>query len=402
MSTGPMWIGIDAGKTNHHATAINSIGEVVWSKQVRNDQAAIETLIDKATATATGAQVHWAVDLTNSYAALLLAVLGAAGQTVVYVPGRMVNTMTSTFGESKTDAKDALVIAQTARMRPDLSTVTTPPEQVAELARLTAHRADLAADWVRGVNRLRDLLGAIFPGLERALDYTQRSPLILLTGFATPAEIRDAGEDGLLAHLRGHGAHRPSLAKIAATATEAAQAQTIVLPGEASTAALVKRLAAKLLELDRERKDLDKTITGVFRSNPQAEIIESLPGMGPILGAEFITVTGGDLAAFAHAGRLASYAGLAPVSKDSGRVSGNLRRPKRYNRRLRRVFYLAALSSIKADGPSRAFYGKKRGERMLHKQALLALARKLVDVLWALLRDGRLFERTAPVRPVAA
>ncbi len=167
MSAGPMWIGIDAGKTNHHATAVNSSGEVVWSKQVRNDQTAIETLIDKATAG--GGQVHWAVDLTNSYAALLLAVLGAAGQDVVYVPGRMVNTMTSTFGESKTDAKDALVIAQTARMRPDLATVTTPPEQVAELARLTAHRADLAADWVRGVNRLRDLLGAVFPGLERAL-----------------------------------------------------------------------------------------------------------------------------------------------------------------------------------------------------------------------------------------
>lgn len=400
MSTGPMWIGIDAGKTHHHATAINSSGEVVWSKQVRNDQAAIETLIDKATAG--GAQARWAVDLTNSYAALLLAVLGAADQTVVYVPGRMVNTMTATFGESKTDAKDALVIAQTARMRPDLSTVTTPPELVAELSRLTAHRADLAADWVRGVNRLRDLLGSVFPGLERALDYTKRSPLILLTGFATPAQIRDAGEDGLLAHLREHGAHRPSLAGITAAALEAAQAQTIVLPGEASTAALVKRLAAKLLELDRERRELDKTITGVFRSNPQAEIIESLPGMGPILGAEFITVTGGDLAAFAHSGRLASYAGLAPVSKDSGRVSGNLRRPKRYNRRLRRVFYLAALSSIKADGPSRAFYGKKRGERMLHKQALLALARRLVDVLWALLRDGRLFERTAPVRPVAA
>ncbi|MGW9419771.1 IS110 family transposase, partial [Cellulosimicrobium funkei] len=243
MSTGPVWIGIDAGKTNHHATAINSIGEVVWSKQVRNDQAAIETLIAKAT---DGEQVRWAVDLTNSYAALLLAVLGAAGQDVVYVPGRMVNTMTSTFGESKTDAKDALVIAQTARMRPDLTTVTTPPEQVAELARLTAHRADLAADWVRGVNRLRDLLGAIFPGLERALDHTQRSPLILLTGFATPGEVRDAGEDGLLAHLREHGAHRPSLAKITAAALEAAQAQTIVLPGEASTAVLVKRLAAKL------------------------------------------------------------------------------------------------------------------------------------------------------------
>ena len=52
---------------------------------------------------------------------------------------------------------------------------------------------------------------------------------------------------------------------------------------------------------------------------------------------------------------------------------------------------MAAFSSIKADGPSRAFYQRKRSEPLIHTQALLALARRLVDVLWALLRDGRLF-----------
>ena len=80
------------------------------------------------------------------------------------------------------------------------------------------------------------------------------------------------------------------------------------------------------------------------------------------------------------------------MPRDSGRISGNLHRPKRYNRRLRRVFYMAALSSIRASGPSRAFYDRKRGERFIHTQALLALARRLVDVLWALLRDGREFD----------
>ncbi|GAA3733371.1 hypothetical protein GCM10022402_12290 [Salinactinospora qingdaonensis] len=257
----------------------------------------------------------------------------------------------------------------------------------------------LAGDWVRGVNRLRGLLGAIFPGLERAFDYAKRSPLVLLTAFTTPEEIRAAGEPGLIAHLHEHGTHRPDTAGIAAGALEAAQAQAIVLASQDSTAALIKRLAAKLLELDRERKELDKTIASVFRSNPHAQIIESLPGMGPILGAEFIVVTGGDVAAFAHSGKLASYAGLAPVAKDSGRVSGNLRRPKRYNRRVRRVFSMDALSSIAAHGPSRTFYQRKRGERMRHTQALPALARRLVDVLWALLRDGRFFEHNAPVRP---
>jgi len=62
-----------------------------------------------------------------------------------------------------------------------------------------------------------------------------------------------------------------------------------------------------------------------------------LPGFGPHLGAEFLVVTGGDLASFATPGRLAAYAGLVPTPRDSGRVVGNLRRPKRYNPRLRRV-----------------------------------------------------------------
>lgn len=83
-------------------------------------------------------------------------------------------------------------------------------------------------------------------------------------------------------------------------------------------------------------------------------------------------------------------------------MTGNLRRPNRYNRRLRRVFYLAALSSLRVDGPSRCFYDRKRAERLIHTQALLALARRLVDVLWALLRDGREFTSDKPTTATAA
>jgi hypothetical protein len=69
---------------------------------------------------------------------------------------------------------------------------------------------------------------------------------------------------------------------------------------------------------------------------------------------------------------------------------------------MRRVFYLAALSSLRVEnGPSRQFYDRKRAERRIHPQALMALARRLVDVLWALLRDGREFVLDSP-NPVAA
>jgi transposase len=397
-----VWIGIDAGKTSHHAAAIDADGRLVWSVKVASEQQRIEDLIARAARSAS--EVRWAVDLVSPMASLLLAVLLTSGQHVVYVPGRMVASLAGALGgEGKTDAKDARVIADIARMRRDLAPVTATDELVVELARLTSHRADLMADWVRGVNRLRDLLGSIFPALEAAFDYSTRSPLILLTGFCTPAEVRTAGPDGLAAYLREHGAWRQGITAMAATAAQAAAGQTVTLPGEATTALLVRQLARKLLDLDREIKDTSKLITSRFRAHPQAAIIESLPGMGPILGAEFLAATGGDVrAAFGRPARLASYAGLVPVPKDSGRITGNWRRPRRYNRTLRRVFYMAALSSLKTDGPSKTFYQRKRAEHRIHTQALLALARRLVDVLWALLRDNRTFSTTSPVKTTAA
>jgi transposase len=159
---------------------------------------------------------------------------------------------------------------------------------------------------------------------------------------------------------------------------------------------LITAQARKLLDLDREIKDLDKLLTARFRTHPQAQIIESLPGMGPIIGAEFLAATAADLAAFASSGRLATYAGLAPVPADSGRRTGIMHRPKRYHRGLRRVFSMAALANLRIHGPSRAYHDRKRTERKGHNQALIALARRLVDVLWALLRDNRTFQPDPP------
>ncbi|MFJ9371698.1 IS110 family transposase [Nocardia sp. NPDC101769] len=390
-----IWIGIDVGKAAHHACVVDELGKVCWSSRVNNDQRAIESII--ARARATGAERVWAIDLISPLAALLITVLLAAGEQVVYVPGRMVATMTGMFrGEGKTDAKDARVIADTARLKTDLQPVTAPDELIAELTALSAYRADLMDDWVAGVNRLRAMLASIFPALEAAFDYSSRSPLILVSGLCTPAEIRASGIDGVATLLAENGAWAKGIDKIAATAVSAAGEQDVAVPAEAATAALIKRLAAKLLNLDREIKDLDKQIATVFRQHPHASIIESMPGMGPHLGTEFLVATGGDLATFSTSGRLASYAGLVPVPRDSGRVTGNLHRPKRFNRRLRRVFYMAALSAIRREGPSRTFYQRKRNERQVHTQALLALSRRLVDVLWALLRDGRHFTEQPP------
>ncbi|MFF8872393.1 IS110 family RNA-guided transposase [Streptomyces massasporeus] len=391
-----LWVGIDAGKAHHWLAAVDASGGTIWSKKVPNDESAILTALGEILAIAD--DVHWAVDIAGTASALLLALLAAHGQQAVYVPGRTVNRMSGAYrGEAKTDARDAYVIAETARLRRGFTTIAVPAQLAADLALLTAHRTDLIADRVRMLNRLRDVLTGIFPALERAFDYADhKGALILLAGYQTPAAIRRRGQARLTSWLASRKVRNPD--SVAATALHAAEAQHATLPGQDVAADIVADTATQILALDDRLKHIDQQIRQTFRTHPQAHIIESLPGMGPILGAEFI-VAAGDLAAFADAGHLASAAGLVPVPRDSGRRTGNLHRPKRYSRRLRRVFYLSAQTSIIREGPNRDYYLKKRAEGRKHVQAVIALARRRVNVLWALLRDGRLF---APAPPTTA
>jgi transposase len=173
------------------------------------------------------------------------------------------------------------------------------------------------------------------------------------------------------------------------------------VPGEKLAARLVCTLAKEVMALNEQVKQVEQLIEGRFLQHEHAAVIASLPGIGTILGAEFLAATGGDMDFFGTPDRLAGFAGLAPAPRDSGRIRGNLHRPKRYHRGLQRVFYQSALISIRTCAESRQFYDRKRAEGKRHTQAVLALARRRVNVLWALLRDRRPYQPTPPVANTA-
>jgi transposase len=298
-------------------------------------------------------------------------------------------------GEGKTDAKDAAVIADQARMRRDLQPLRPGDDIAAELRILTSRRTDLVTDRTRAINRLRAQLLEYFPALERAFDYSgSKAALILLTGYQTPDGLRRAGAARLAAWLRKRKARNADA--VAAAAIEAAKSQHTVVPGQQLAAAMVARLAEEVMTLDTKIGDTDAMIEERFRRHRHAEIILSMPGFGVILGAEFLAATGGDIAAFGNTDRLAAAAGLAPVPRDSGRISGNLKRPRRYNRRLLRACYLASHIAIRTDTASRIYYDRKRAQGKRHPQAVLALARRRINVMWAMLRDHKPYQPTAP------
>ncbi|OKI26592.1 transposase [Streptomyces sp. CB03578] len=396
-----IWTGTDCGKTHHHCLVLNAEGDVLLSRRVANDEPELLRLLGDVLELAGESPVTWALDMTGGEPALLIALLVSHGQELVYIPGIAVNRATDSYrGAGKTDARDARVIADQARMRRDLEPIRPSDEATIELRLLTDRRIDLVADRTRTINRLRSLLTSMFPALERAIDLGGTTgPLTLLSGYQTPAAIRRAGTRRLTTWLANRKVRNPEA--LAAKAVEAADRQHTAVAGERAIAKMVHALAQEVSALNEKINATDKLIEGRFREHELAEVILSIPGVGPTLGAEFLAGIGGSMDAFPTADRLASFAGVAPVPRDSGQVSGNLHRPQRYHRRLQRVFYTSALISIRSDPNSRRFYDRKRAEGKRHIQAVLALARRRVNVFWALIRDRRCYTITPPV-PQAA
>jgi transposase len=382
-----LWAGIDAGKSDHHCVVIDTDGNRLLSQRVANDETLLLELITAVTALADGGEVTWAIDLNHGGAALLITLLITAEQRLLYIPGRTVYHASGSYrGDGKTDAKDAAVIADQARMRRDLQPLRPGDEIAVDLRILTARRTDLVADRTRAINRLRAQLLEYFPAMERAFDYSNsKAALILLTGYQTPDGLRRAGTARLEAWL--HKRKTRNASTIATIAIAAAEAQRTTVPGQQIAAAMVARLAKEVMALDTEIDTTETMIEDRFRRHHHAEIILSMPGFGATLGAEFLAATGGDMACFDSVDRLAGVSGLAPVPRDSGRISGNLKRPRRYDRRLLRACYLAAQIAIRTDAASRVYYDRKRSEGKTHTQAVLALARRRLNVLWAMLRD---------------
>lgn len=373
-------------------------GKRLLSRRVLNDEPVLLELIGDVLALSE--DVLWAVDINHGGAALLIGLLLGHGQPMTYLTGLAVHQASAGYrGQGRTDAKDAFVIADQARMRNDLGLLRPGDQTAVDLRTLTGRRTDLVCDRTRQFNRLRAQLLQIFPALERTLALPNRGPVLLLTGYQTPAALRRSGAKRIETWLRNRKVK--NAAAIASAALEAAVGQQTSLPGEKLAPTMVARLAKGVIALDEEIAELDALIEARFREHPHAEVIRSPPGMGALLGAEFIAATGGAMDAFGTPDRLAGFAGLAPVPRDSGRVSGNMRRPRRYHRGLLRAFYLSSMASIRTCLASRTYYQRKRDEGKGHKQAVLALARPRANVLWAMLRDGAYY-RPAPSVTLAA
>lgn len=387
-----VYLGLDVGKGEHHATALTPAGKRVYDKKLPNAEARLRELF--TTLQAKHGTVLVIVDQPASIGALPLAVARDAGCQVAYLPGLTMRRIADLYpGEAKTDARDAAIIADAARSMPHtLRDLAPSDETLAELEMIVGFDDDLATESTRTKNRLRGLLTQIHPSLERVLGPRLEHPavLALLERHGSPARIRHAGRRRLTNLIKPLA---PRLAdRLVDELFTALDEQTVIVPGTDAAALIIPALARSLSSLLQQRAQMAARIETLLEAHPLSPVLTSMPGIGVRTGAR-ILIDVGDASMFPTAGHLAAYAGLAPVTRASGSSIRGEHPSRRGNKQLKRAFYLAAFASL-SQPESRAYYDKKRREGKHHIAALIALARRRIDVLYAMLRDGAFYQPT--------
>jgi transposase len=128
-------------------------------------------------------------------------------------------------------------------------------------------------------------------------------------------------------------------------------------------------------------------------AHPLSSVLISMPGVGSRTAARILLEVG-DGSAFKSVGHLAAYAGIAPVTHRSGTSIRGEHPARSGNRKLKRALFLSAFAALH-DPTSRAHYDRKRAEGKKHNAALICLARRRCDVLFAMLKNNTLYQPPA-------
>jgi transposase len=386
-----VFVGVDVGKGAHHAVALNRAGKRLLDSALPNDETKLRALIAQLKE---HGQVLLVVDQPATIGVLPVTVARDEGALVAYLPGLSMRRIADLHaGEAKTDARDAYVIAEAARSMPHtLRSLKLADHQIAELTMLCGFDDDLAKQVTQTSNRIRGLLTQIHPALERVVGPNLDHPamLDLIVRYPSPAQLASLSEKQLANRLTKL---TPRLSKRwAAEIVRALSEQTVVVTGTQAVTIVLPRLAQQLAAFRQQREEIASEVERRVLTHPLYAVLISMPGVGIRTAARLLV----DVAtrAFASSAQLAAYAGLAPVTRRSGSSIRGEHSARGGNKQLKRTMFLSAFAALR-DPASRSYYDRKINQGKRHHQAVIALARRRCDVLFAMLRDGALYSPTA-------
>jgi transposase len=376
--------GLDVGKGFHHLVALGRGGEVIANERVIQCEQSLEGAFGRLRE---AGSVLVVVDQPNNIGSLAVACARRAGCSVAYLPGLAMRRAAGMLaGDAKTDERDAHVIALTALCMPQALRALPGEDALrADLVALASVDEDARCDMTRETNRLRAHLVECHPAFERALGADVASPfaLKLLERYGGPWGMRAAGAPAVRRWARSQ--KRPAmklLERLLASLCEMAEAP----PGAALRESVaIPACARRIAGLAAVRKDIEARALSMLDGNPVFQALTSMPGVGVKTAAAFIVHV--DIDCFESADKLASYAGIAPRTRQSGTSVRGESAGRGGNKALKSALFLSAFASLRSDPLSREYYDRKRAEGKRHNAAVMCLARRRLKVMYAIARD---------------
>lgn len=390
------FVGIDIAKRSHEACVIDCAGSfLVKPFKFTNDFKGFNKLLD-ALKTVGGdmSLFEFGMEATGHYWMNLYCKLLDQNAVV-----RVINPVQSDalrglyIRPHKSDSKDAFIIAELLRFGRYSDTALSEPDIIAlrELTRQRSYLVDCASDAKRKVIALID---KVFPEYEQLFtDMFGSTSLRLLETYSTPDAIAELNTDALSDFLASASRGRFGRSKAEEVQSFARNTFGSFLFAD-SAAFAMKQFIEQIRLLERQVQELESYITDYLAKFQTA--LTTIKGIGPTLAAVFVAEIG-DVSRFVSPDKLAAFAGVEPRTNQSGEFTGSqTHMSKRGSPYLRRAFYQAAVACNMHNPALHAIYEKKRSQGKHHNVALSAVARKLVNIIFAVMKSNKPYEMIMP------
>jgi transposase len=389
-------VGIDVGAHLHYVGISSPEGVLLEEFNIPHDEKGFEQFFDRVEHHRRGQPVAVAMEGYGGHARPLDQEIIKRGYELFNVNNLKLARFREIFpGPAKTDELDTRLILSLFNLeehlplsKGTLAQVHKAPDENEMLKRISRRRRELVEEKVRVANRMQADLRAVCPSL---LQITGASGNLWFLRFL-------ASRDDLakLARMRPESVLGiQGIGKAYAQAIRAWQEKATFSSEVGYVGPMIISDAKRILELQAQIAQLEAGLQELTGKSEIACRLATIPGFTKVSLAE-LTGEIGTLERFANEASLALYLGMCPLSNQSGGFHGT-KTPRQVNWRARAAMMTAVSFHIKQVPESKAYYDKKRAQGKKHNQAVRALGRHLVRVIWRMFQDGRGYEARSEV-----
>ena len=390
-----LFVGIDTHKDSHTAAVLDGYFEVVATISFDNDRAGFTRFERDLKKLSYGRDLVFGLEDSQGLGSFLASYLTGKGYSILEInPVTTDRGRKHTISRDKSDDRDAIVIAKTLiRERASLHPVRIDRNSVA-IREMVGYRQMLVGESTRIKNRLHMVLSNQYKGVLGCFkDPFRKCALAFFKRYPDPPSLEGADPDSLSEFLKTNssGMFSKKKARAILSSTDSSTDDSLT----DTRAHIITAHTERLLEIRKELKKIQDILTGLVKASSYHSLT-SIPGIDIVTAAKIISSVS-NVSRFSSASKLARFCGIAPSERSTGRKR-RYEKSKYGNKHLRSAIYFVALSHISRtrDGKdknpiSRAYFLKKISEGKTKKEALTCLTRRLVDIIFAVMRDRSIY-----------